>query len=428
MSAEGGSAGQKARSLRAQAAEARAKAERLELMAQNWEAGEAGEQLVARALKPIEGPHCYVYHDRLLRPGRSKVNLDHVVISEGGNYLIDAKNWTGDIRVVNGSIRRELDGRSSTRDRELDKVRTMAQEMQLVSPLIIEPVVCLTGERASSFGPPQYVRGVHVVRVDQLASWLLGRPRPASNADLRTQAVSMAATFPSATEPAFLSIPSPRPSTGPRPARPRSKQTASRRQTPRRSANAQGLGTALLLFVIALVLSSTDFGHQLIRDGVNAYAKSSTPKPLPQSQLNAWVHPCSKLTDAEVTKAVGVRVYRYVNGTSDLCTWGLRPRSDSSQPPMLLIETGWSAKGQTISGRAAYTQTADSIGLTVPQFSAVPGSKLAAKATTQPIYVGLDYAGTSVGAAKARQIVTALAAATARHLPTGPGATEIRVR
>jgi hypothetical protein len=48
------------------AAEARSKADRIDAMASNWEAGEAGERRVAEALRPLEGAHCHVLHE--LRP------------------------------------------------------------------------------------------------------------------------------------------------------------------------------------------------------------------------------------------------------------------------------------------------------------------------------------------------------------------------
>lgn len=77
---EGGSAGKRAQALRKVAAERRAAADRAEAMASQWEAGELGEGRVAEALRPLEGENCHVLHDRLLNPGRSRVNLDHIVV------------------------------------------------------------------------------------------------------------------------------------------------------------------------------------------------------------------------------------------------------------------------------------------------------------------------------------------------------------
>ena len=35
-----------------------------------------------------------VLHDRLIRAG-SAANIDHVVVTPGGVFIIDAKNWYG---------------------------------------------------------------------------------------------------------------------------------------------------------------------------------------------------------------------------------------------------------------------------------------------------------------------------------------------
>lgn len=55
-----------------------------------WAAGAAGERRVADELaKLLEA--WTVFHDRLLSPGLSPVNLDHVVVGPGGAFLIDAR-------------------------------------------------------------------------------------------------------------------------------------------------------------------------------------------------------------------------------------------------------------------------------------------------------------------------------------------------
>ena len=82
----------------------------MDAMASNWQPGEAGERRVADALRPLEGTHCHVLHDRLLDPGRSRVNLDHIVVSVAGNYLINAKNWSGDISGSLDDVMRKADG------------------------------------------------------------------------------------------------------------------------------------------------------------------------------------------------------------------------------------------------------------------------------------------------------------------------------
>ena len=43
-------------------------------------------------------------------PGRRFANIDHVVVGPGGVFVIDSKNWSGDVRVVEGTLRQN--GRS----------------------------------------------------------------------------------------------------------------------------------------------------------------------------------------------------------------------------------------------------------------------------------------------------------------------------
>ncbi len=434
MTIEGGSAGAKASSLRAKAADARARAERLDAIAQRYEAGALGEQRVASALNPLEGPHCYVYHDRLLRPGHSKVNLDHIVVSDAGTYLIDAKNWTGHVSVIGDSIYCEADGHRRGRDRELDKVSRMAAEMRAATGVDIEAVVCLAGEHAADFGPARLVRGVHVVAVDGLASWLLARPRSPILADLRTQAISVAATFPSATMPALLSIPTSHRSY---PASRRQRQGPPRSSYPpksrgrssgRTAAEGRQLLKAFTLVGIALMLSLTTFGRGLLAGASKSYATWFSHTVKTESQNRTWVAPCHAVPDATVSATAGVPVYRYLDGSHDQCSWGLQPRQNHAAVGQISIETGYLARARMTGSLAAYVATPGTISLAVPQFARLPGSSRPAGATTQPIYVSVRYAGTTLSAAQAKRVVTTLAGETAAHLPTGPGATEIRAR
>ncbi len=75
----------------------REKAARLERSAEMWERGAHGEVEVARALESL--PEGWVALHDLAWPGRSRANLDHVVVGPGGLFIVDAKNWSGRIEV-----------------------------------------------------------------------------------------------------------------------------------------------------------------------------------------------------------------------------------------------------------------------------------------------------------------------------------------
>jgi hypothetical protein len=60
-----------------------------------WSIGAAGEETLARELQGVDGIR--VLHDRRI-PG-SRVNIDHIVVSLAGVFVVDAKNYRGLIRV-----------------------------------------------------------------------------------------------------------------------------------------------------------------------------------------------------------------------------------------------------------------------------------------------------------------------------------------
>jgi hypothetical protein len=234
----GESAENMARELRDRARDLRAKADELEGRADRSEVGADGERRVAAVLAPLESPSCRVLHDRLLDPSASRVNLDHVVVSVAGIFLVDAKNWAGDVVEFEGSLWQHKFGLAGKRvsvpmNPEVNKVRWMAEQVETLSTRVVEPVVCLTGENADRFGPPRSIRGVWVVPIGELAAWLLSRPRATEPRDVTTEAVRLSALFPPAGRPARLDPDAPARSLRPQPRR----TTRTRRSAPSRRAS-----------------------------------------------------------------------------------------------------------------------------------------------------------------------------------------------
>lgn len=435
MAAEGGSAREKAETLRQRAAEARLKADRMDASAGRWEAGVLGEERVAAALAPLEGEHCRVLHDRLLYPRQSRVNLDHIVVSVGGNYLIDAKNWSGVVTVEEGGLRQRIPtGGQWVLDSKVDNVRRMASQMETGTSTVVEPVICLAGEHSAEFGEPRTIRGVYVVPVGQLAQWLLAQPRKPTPVDLAAELSRMAACFPSATDPAYLSSAPMLGRAGSAKPRP---ESARRTPAPAKHGSGRGRRTARprrpvgALLAVALLLSMiTPAGQRFWRSGADAagnlFAQRISSATTPAA-TTAWVAPCTAVTDAVVAEAVGHKVYRYLNGAGDVCTWGFVPRPTPTAAGNLRIATGWTAKygGYPVAARARFSQTATSQVLTVPQQAAVPGSAASPASISQPMVLVLTWRSSPVSAAGARKAITVLAGEVAKHLPTGPGATRI---
>ncbi|WP_344190491.1 nuclease-related domain-containing protein [Pedococcus aerophilus] len=193
MVSAGGSADEHAKKLRDEAA--------------RWEAGAEGERRVAAALASLPAGWTVV-HDRLLRPGRSEANLDHVVVGPTGIYLVDAKNRAGRVTEHEGGLfqHRHRDGRSESVSlaSELTKVHGMAAYMAAESDRPVTPVLCLAGSHAGEFGEPRMVRGVWVVPVAALPGWLRARPVVLSPEVVPTVATRVITDFPSTTTDQLL--------------------------------------------------------------------------------------------------------------------------------------------------------------------------------------------------------------------------------
>src|SRR5690606_30302841 len=86
-----------------------------------WRAGAGGAEEVGRAHEAIAGDSIRVLHDR--RIPRTKANIDHIVITPGGVWIIDTKRYSGQrpARRVEGGLfspRREIllvGGRTQTK-------------------------------------------------------------------------------------------------------------------------------------------------------------------------------------------------------------------------------------------------------------------------------------------------------------------------
>lgn len=218
MAVGGGSAERKAEELGASA----------DAAAGAWAAGAEGERRVAAELSKLREAWT-VLHDRLLRPGQSEANLDHVVIGPGGMFLVDAKNRAGRVMAWEGGLFQHTvqagDRVSLNLAAELKKVHGMAAYMAVESGRPVTPVLCLAGAHEAEFGEPQMVQEVWVVPVSKLVDWLNAQPYVLDR-ETAGRVVTRAMTdFPSTTtDPALLAA------MGQEAARHKSVKQATRRQ------------------------------------------------------------------------------------------------------------------------------------------------------------------------------------------------------
>jgi hypothetical protein len=178
--AAGAAAASESERARRRAQEYRERAERLERRAETFEQGRAGELRVAQTLDLLR-PAGYARFDDVHWPGTAKANVDHVVFGPGGLFVVDTKNWTGDVVVRAGVLRQN----GYRRSRETDKLLRMTTDLQQhLGPSVgrCQPVLCLVGQPATA---PAEAEGVTVVGIGELGRWLFTRPEiwPASHVD-----------------------------------------------------------------------------------------------------------------------------------------------------------------------------------------------------------------------------------------------------
>lgn len=251
-------------SARDQARRQREKAARLIESADRWERGANGEVAVAAALAELEASGWTVLHD-LAWPGRKYANIDHVAIGNGRVFVIDAKNWTGDVGTTGGVLRQNGHSRAK-------EVAAVSEAASSVSGLIpgfpagsVRPVLCLVRDDwfSERFGD------VVVCSSHNLVAQLRGQPaasEPLSQGQIADLSEALRAH-----------------GTAERQARPRGRRPASKA----RASRSRKGGLAKLaagVAVIALILSQpawlTSLWQRASEEFVSVFAPAtSDPKP-----------------------------------------------------------------------------------------------------------------------------------------------------
>lgn len=146
-----------------------------------WRRGAQGERIVGAVLDSLAGNQegVVVLHDRRLP--RSRANLDHLVVTRSGVYVIDAKHYQGRL-TVRGS-RLLVAGRDRSRLLEL-----MARQERAVSSLLsaagygqvpLTTALCFVGVGWPWLFRPRQVAGVRLCAPGELADLLEGDTGPA---------------------------------------------------------------------------------------------------------------------------------------------------------------------------------------------------------------------------------------------------------
>jgi hypothetical protein len=192
----------RARQARAQAAELRIEAERLVARASELEGragkyrkGYEGERTIGALLDELRAEGWVVLHDRRRSP-RSPANIDHVVVGPSGVYVIDAKKWSGLLRLDEQGM---AVGRWR-KDKELDSVRVDAETVGKAARALIPGtpscgVLAFVGD-VGLVGPTNH-GGEVLLQQGELLAWLRARPQQLSALQIAEVGAGLDDFFPS---------------------------------------------------------------------------------------------------------------------------------------------------------------------------------------------------------------------------------------
>lgn len=173
----------------------REKAERLLKRAEQFEKGAEGERLVAQFLSTL--PDDWFVLNDIHWPGRSRANIDHVVIGPRGVFVIDAKNWSGTLTIKGGVLR--CNGYSKTQ--AVDAIQAAAAAVGGLVPSVdrdaVIPVLCFVGAAQAS----GQVDGVEICPVESLVDLLQDMPIVFSSEQLQFLRFQLDASTGAATGP-----------------------------------------------------------------------------------------------------------------------------------------------------------------------------------------------------------------------------------
>ena len=135
-----------------------------------WERGSVGEQKLAEALAGLPG--LVVLHDRRVRGTRG--NIDHIIISPAGVFVVDAKRYQGLIRIRDrgGFFRRDdrlyvgsrdCSALATNMDWQISAVKNALTAGDIdVSAVPVTPVLCFADGDWPLIRPPESFKGVRL--------------------------------------------------------------------------------------------------------------------------------------------------------------------------------------------------------------------------------------------------------------------------
>lgn len=194
------------------------RAARQELLAARSSRGSEGQRRVAALLDGLGSEVCAL-HDRLLAAGRPFADLDHLVVTNSGVFVLDTKNWMADLTVHHGMLWRHVGPAHSRhhtpQDHTLSVLVDRAATIAAALRVPVHPVLVLANDVHQDFAP-QEVAGVHVLPSGRLREWFLRWPVTIDDATRDGLVHACLTRYPAATTPSgapsratrpFVSVP-----------------------------------------------------------------------------------------------------------------------------------------------------------------------------------------------------------------------------
>jgi hypothetical protein len=144
--------------------------------ARTWQRGAAGERRTAHRLRRLTQEGYVVLHD-LAMPG-SPANVDHLVLGPSGLFVVDSKQWTGEVHQSSDGLVWHNHYRL---DRTLATVRWQAETLGRLLGMPVAPLLCVQGAHVQHGG--LRTQGVAIVPANRLRD-ALGHDRVFSDAEV----------------------------------------------------------------------------------------------------------------------------------------------------------------------------------------------------------------------------------------------------
>ena len=154
---------------------------------QSWATGAEGEVATAALLDPLVPLGAVVLHDRRI-PG-SRANVDHIVVSPGGVFVVETKSYKYEVGSRNGVL--------TTGGRRTGAVAEVRREAAAVERVVDRPVIPLIVVHRARVSV-RTVDGIRVLRPSELQAAITGHPAVLSPAEVSELAARIDKAMPRA--------------------------------------------------------------------------------------------------------------------------------------------------------------------------------------------------------------------------------------